>query len=90
MKKLMIAIAFLSFLALPVQARTDRVCTTDSYGNTTCTESTTNVRTGEIAYSDGVHSVEILNTSTPSFVSIIAFGTVSLGAISLYLKKKLQ
>jgi len=59
MKKLIMSIATIAAVltvALPVQAETrtytERECSTDSYGNTTCRDKTTNIETGVITYSN--------------------------------------
>ena len=54
MKKQLLALAVFSLVALPakVSAETVRECSTDSYGNTTCRDKTTNVETGVITYSN--------------------------------------
>lgn len=80
---------------------TNKVCTTDSYGNQTCSESsTTSSTTQEISYVSEVTNasstnaestnVEILNTSTPTVFQGLAIGSLVLGAAALVLKKKLN
>lgn len=59
MKKLLINVAIIAAMgacSAPVFAEnrtyTERECSTDSYGNTTCRDKTTNVETGVITYSN--------------------------------------
>lgn len=72
---------------------TEEVCTTDSYGNRSCSSSTSTTSTSEVTYGTGgdttSSSTEILNTSMPVSMQIAAGVVVALGATSLVLKKKL-
>ncbi|MBQ6438010.1 hypothetical protein IJJ12_01345 [bacterium] len=54
MKKTLIIASMILAMATSVQARTytERECSTDSYGNTTCRDKITNVDTGVITYSN--------------------------------------
>ena len=110
MKKLLTTIA-LAITALAISANvqaatrtyTERECSTDSYGNTTCRDKTTNVETGVITYSNhtvngyatgGVvttgQQIRILNTAVPSGVSLAATIIVALGGLSMGLKVLLR
>lgn len=72
---------------------TEEVCTTDSYGNRSCSSSTSTTSTSEVTYGTGgdttTSSTEILNTSMPVSMQIAAGAIVVLGATSLILKKKI-
>lgn len=69
---------------------TEQICTTDSYGNRSCSDSSTST-TQEVSYSSASTNtnVEILNTSTPGWVQTAAVAIVSLGAVSVVLRKKI-
>lgn len=105
MKKQLLALAVFSLVALPakVSAETVRECSTDSYGNTTCRDKTTNVETGVITYSNvssssssgtsGTSSsgqMQILNTATPSSVNLLAAAIVALGGVAFVSKRLLR
>ncbi|MDO5561177.1 MAG: hypothetical protein Q4G02_00135 [bacterium] len=92
----LLAAGVLAFGATTAQAAetTNKICTTDSYGNQSCSESTTTSTAQEISYVSEVKEettgVEILNTSTPTVFQSLAIGSVVLGAAALVLKKKLN
>lgn len=71
----------------------EQVCSTDSYGNTSCTTNT-ETTTEEVSYvtteTRTTEETPILNTSTPSVVPMLAAGLVALGGVSFFLKKKLS
>ena len=103
MKKTLIAIVTILTLVSQVSSAraatyTERECSTDNYGNTTCRDKVTNVETGVITYtnetvtkavaSTGVagQEIKILNTATPAFVPVVATLLVALGAVSMVIK----
>ncbi len=94
LKTVFLTLGLVALCATGVQANTtetiEKVCSTDSYGNTTCSDKVTNVTTGEISYVNKVTTkeVEILNTSVPSMVPVLASSIVALGGLSLYFKKR--
>jgi len=84
MKKLIISSAIMLGLAgaaLPVSADTrtytERECSTDSYGNTTCRDKTTNVETGVITYSN--HTVNGYATGSSIGGGYITYGQAVTG-----------
>ena len=110
MKKLLTTVALMiTALAMSVSVQaatrtyTERECSTDSYGNTTCRDKTTNIETGVITYSNqtvngyatgGVitsgQQIQILNTAVPSGVTLAAGIVVALGGLSMGLKTLLR
>lgn len=115
MKKVIISLALMMMAVAPVMAetRTERECSTDNYGNTTCRDKTTDIQTGVITYSNettttvtgGVvngstvtggrvtstaEGVEILNTSVPGYVDVLAGVVVALGAGSWLVKRAVR
>ncbi len=92
---LSILIAFLlvvNVAEINAASTTEEVCTTDSYGNRTCSTSTSTTTTSEVTYTGSggdTTSTEILNTSMPTAMQVVAVAIVALGATSLILKKKL-
>lgn len=94
----LLAAGVLTFGATAVRAAetTNKICTTDSYGNQSCSESTTTSTAQEISYVSEVKEettstgVEILNTSTPTIFQSLALGSLVLGGAALILKKKLN
>ena len=92
---LSILVAFLlvaNVTGIKAASTTEEVCTTDSYGNRTCSTSTNTTTTSEVTYTGtggDTTSTEILNTSMPTAMQVAAVAIIALGAASLILKKKL-
>jgi hypothetical protein len=104
MKKFLIALSVFSLMVSSVVAATitERECSTDNYGNTTCRDKVTDIETGVITYTNAVTTtrtetstttgqgqVKILNTAAPAYIDTLAMGLVALGAVSGLIKLKL-
>lgn len=91
---LSVLVAFLltiNVAGIKAASTTEEICTTDSYGNRSCSSSTSTTTTAEVTYGSGgeTTSTEILNTSMPTAMQVAAVVIVALGATSFVLKKKL-